>query len=100
MEQLLRAFITRQDEHNKKMMGEIATIKRGLYGDETNLVKGLMERQLEDERNIEQLEKSTDNRLRKLENGEKKKAWMAAGFLAAVEIIVQVAKWWKSNDPA
>lgn len=49
---LIKAF----EEHSKFVKEELATIKRGVYGDPENKVSGLMERQLEDERRISDLE--------------------------------------------
>lgn len=65
----------------KRMEDEIHTIKRGVYGDEPNGVKGLI-----------QTDKEQHTRIKKLENGRNKFLWFGGGVLAVIEIIIQLIK--------
>lgn len=58
----------------KRMEDEILTIKRGVYGDEPNGVKGLIT--TDQEQHI---------RIKKLENTKNKVAWFIAGAFALFE---------------
>ena len=82
----LEDFISTQNDHNKKVMDIVYTIKRGLYGDEANLVQGLMERQLDDEK-----------RIRSLELFRNKLIWMSAGAILALEAVIKGVTWWVSQ---
>jgi hypothetical protein len=64
-----------------RMETEIQTIKRGVYGDQQNKVKGLIQTDLEQH-----------VRIKKLEDVKKKAIWIAAGFILAVEGIMALIK--------
>lgn len=53
----LDVFISKFDQFADTTRGELETIKRGIYGDERNQVKGLIERQTEQDKRISRLEK-------------------------------------------
>jgi len=76
MEQLTQVLATL-----KRMEEEIHTIKRGVYGDEPNQVKGLI-----------QTDREQHLRIKKLEDGRRKFLYFGAGVLAVVEIIIQLVK--------
>lgn len=50
-------LIKKFDEFAKETKQELGTIKRGVYGDEANGVKGLIERQNEDEERMDKMER-------------------------------------------
>lgn len=60
---------------------EVHTIKRGIYGDEPNHVKGLIKTDAEQE-----------ERIVKLEDARKKTLWMIGGGLLVIEAVMQIAK--------
>lgn len=65
----------------KRMENEIHEIKRGVYGDPINRVKGLIETDQEQHK-----------RIKTLENGHKKLLWFGGGVLAITEVIIQIIK--------
>lgn len=66
----------------KRIEGDVQTIKRGMYGDEQNNVKGLIA--LDDEKH---------RRIKKLEESKKKLLWFIGGALTIVELLVQTYKY-------
>jgi len=65
----------------KRMEDEIHTIKRGVYGDEPNGVKGLIA-----------TDREQHQRIKSLEDNRKKLLWFGGGILAMVELIIQIIK--------
>lgn len=60
---------------------EIATIKRGIYGDPQNKVKGLIE-----------TDKDQEARIKSLEDDRKKVKWTAAGLVVGLQGLAEVLK--------
>jgi hypothetical protein len=69
------------DEFQREMREDMSVIKRGVYGDKINGVKGLLERQDHDEERIDKIEKR-----------QWKVGAMMGGFVVAVDIIVMYVK--------
>lgn len=65
----------------KTSMDEIKTIKRGMYGDSANGVKGLIQRQEEDEAKI-----------KKLEGFRNRMIWFGSGIVIGLQAIVEFFK--------
>lgn len=63
----------------EKQGNDIDEIKRGLYGDQRNKLPGLIDRQINDEKEIAAIKASNE-----------KAKWWAAGFTAALTLIVSV----------
>jgi hypothetical protein len=59
----------------ESMMDELASIKRGIYGDEKNKYQGLIDRQDRDERRIDAIE-----------NRQWKSAFIIGGLLVVLEV--------------
>ena len=62
-------------------MREVESIKRGIYGDIPNGVKGLIE-----------IDKDQSSRIHRLEDVKKKAIWTGGGILVAIEVIWQFVK--------
>lgn len=77
-------LVQKFDEHSSHVREELATIKRGVYGDPDNKVPGLMDRQLEDERRIKVIEDE-----RKAEAVKKKTIlWIGGSIVAAFQTLL------------
>jgi hypothetical protein len=84
----ITGFIKDQKSHNQEVMTELATVKRGFYGDKSNLVKGMVDRQISDEMHILELQ----NRCSKLEHQFKHYIYKATGFIVGIEVIIWLVK--------
>jgi hypothetical protein len=73
------SFNKEQATQTQNILNEMSEVKRALYGDEKNLVLGLMERQLKDE-----------VRLTKLENTKKHVIWFTLGAITVIETIWKI----------
>ena len=62
-------------------MREISTIKRGIYGDEENMVKGLIE-----------IDREQHDRIRSLEQSKNKVYWFGSGFVLSWPLIYEFVK--------
>jgi hypothetical protein len=62
---------------------KVESIDRGLYGDAKNKVVGLMQKQFE-----------VEDRVKVLEDKDKKRMWIAAGFSSAITLVVPVVWDW------
>lgn len=60
---------------------DIHTIKRGVYGDPENMVKGLIE-----------TDREQHIRIKSLENLKKKIIWVAIGAFSVIEFLIHIAK--------
>jgi hypothetical protein len=69
------------DELHREMREDMAVLKRGVYGDKINGVRGLLERQDSDEERIDKIEKR-----------QWKVGAMIGGFVVAVDIVVMYIK--------
>ena len=74
---MVQNLVQKFDEHCSYVKTELATIKRGVYGDPDNKVPGLMDRQVEDERRITALEEE-----QKKQRIQKKTAMWVLGIVA------------------
>lgn len=63
------------------MENEIHEIKRGVYGDPVNRVKGLID-----------TDREQHTRIKSLEDGRKKFLYFGGGALVIIEIIIQIIK--------
>lgn len=70
------------DTHFKSIHQDMATIKRGIYGDEANQVKGLLTRQNEDDQKFEGI----NTRMGKLEKKQFKQGVVATAILVSVQL--------------
>lgn len=86
---MLRDYIQRQESFNKTILDEVHTIKRGLYGDTINSVKGLVDRQNDDERERADMKKD----ITMLKGFRARMIWSGAGFLAAIQGVYEFIKW-------
>lgn len=77
-----RVMNSEQRTFNKTIMDEVRTIKRGMYGDSENGVKGLIQRQEEDEKQIKEL-KGFRNKM----------IWAGSGLVLGVQGIWEFIKW-------
>lgn len=53
---MIQNLVTKFDQHCEYVKKELDDIKRGVHGDPANKVPGLIDRQLEDERRIKDIE--------------------------------------------
>lgn len=65
----------------KRIEAEVHTIKRGVYGDKDNDVKGLI-----------QTDREQDARIRSLEDTKKQALWFGGGAIVIIELIWLVVK--------
>ncbi|HUQ67174.1 MAG TPA: hypothetical protein VM101_13515 [Flavitalea sp.] len=72
----LDRLLQRFDDHAKETKDELATIKRGIYGDKPNGVVGLIE-----------TDKDQEKRISALEDGQKKQIWTIGGFASAFSVL-------------
>jgi len=86
---MLKDFILEQRSFNKTILDEVHSLNRGIYGDSKNGVKGLIDRQNEDDIRIAALE--TD--VHKLKGFRKQIVWTGAGFLAGLQALWEWIKW-------
>ena len=84
----LATFIGTQKDHNKAVMDELSTVKRGFYGDRTNLVKGLIDRQATDEAEIASLQIE----VKRINTIIKSYQIKAAAFVIGLEVAVWIVK--------
>lgn len=70
------------DSNFNQFHSELATIKRGIYGDEANQVKGLLTRQNEDDERFEVVE----TRMSKMERKQFKQGVVATGLLVSIQL--------------
>lgn len=68
-------------QYQNEMKIEVATIKRGIYGDPDNFVKGLIE-----------IDKEQHARIHDLEQTKAKALWVGGGVLVTVETAWQLLK--------
>jgi RNA binding exosome subunit len=66
------------EDHTK----DLATIKRGVYGDPVNKVSGL----IDTDRMQDEVLKDHQNQINELKEENKKRKWTLAGFSAAISI--------------
>lgn len=76
MENSLEKKIDLMLDQQRTIMQDIGSINRAIYGDEKNHVPGLLQRQLQDEKNIEELKMT-----------KKRVVWGLAGAITVFEII-------------
>src|SRR6185295_18143589 len=81
LKQMLEGFIDTQKAHNKNILDDVHTIKRGVYGDEKNKVKGLIQT------DIEQHE-----RIKSLEDTRRKFIYMATAAVLVIEGLIHLLK--------
>lgn len=77
------------DTHFKSIHQDMATIKRGIYGDEANQVKGLLTRQNEDDQKFEGINQKFDGvntRMGKLEKKQFKQGVFATAILVSIQL--------------
>lgn len=85
---MLERIAAKLDEHCEYTKAELSTIRRGVYGDPENKVPGLMDRQLEDEKRIGELESHN-----KKEDLQKKTILWVVGIVFTVIQAVGIAVW-------
>lgn len=83
---MLKEFILEQRSFNKEILDEVHTIRRGVYGDKINGVRGLIQRQDDDERRIDALETS-------VKSMRQKAIWTGAGFIVGLQSLWEFIKW-------
>lgn len=86
---MLREFIAEQKAFNKTILDEVHTLNRGLYGDQKNGVKGLVQRQEEDESARFDMKKE----IHQLKGFRNKMIWTGVGFIAGIQGIWELIKW-------
>lgn len=90
---MLREFIEDYKVFKVTILNEVGSIKRGVYGDSVNGVRGLIQRQDEDEKRIRQLEQDTKEIKASVKGFRNKLIWTGAGFVAGLQALWEFIKW-------
>jgi len=90
---MLKEFIEDYKEFKVTILNEVHSLNRGLYGDPKNGVKGLIQRQDDDERRISQLEQDTKEIKSSVKGIRNKLIWSGAGFVAGLQALWEFVKW-------
>lgn len=74
-------FMIQQETQNTKVIEEIDSVKRGVYGDPQNQNPGLLDRQ-----------KVTEETVRRIKSKQSKTFWWASGAVAGLNVAIYFVK--------